>query len=102
MNRYVRNKLPELVTLCEKYPVKSLHLFGSAITGDFNPESDIDFLVSFNDNLSFEEYTDSYFSLHESLQALFQRKIDLITQNSLSNPYFIDEVEQTKQLIYAA
>ena len=88
--------------MCEKYPVKSLHLFGSAITGGFNPESDLDFLVSFNDNLSIEEYTDSYFSLHEALQALFQRQIDLITQKSLSNPYFIDEVEQTKQLIYAA
>ncbi|RZL31341.1 MAG: nucleotidyltransferase domain-containing protein, partial [Pedobacter sp.] len=34
--------------------------------------------------------------------SLFDREIDLVTENSLSNPYFINEIEQSKQLIYGA
>jgi len=33
---------------------------------------------------------------------LFKRDIDLVTENSLKNPYFIEELNETKQLIYAA
>ena len=49
-----------------------------------------------------DKYTDNYFELHYHLQDLFNRKIDLITENSLSNPYFIESLEETKQLLYAA
>jgi len=58
-------------------------------------------LIQFQE-LSHEEYTDMYFSLHEKLEALFNRKVDLLTERSLSNPYFIAKVEQTKMLLYAA
>ena len=78
-----------------------MHVFGSVCTDKFNEHSDIDILISFN-NLSVEQYTDNYFELHYKLQDLFGRKIDLLTDKSLSNPYFIKGMEQTKQLIYAA
>ena len=83
------------------YNVKTMYAFGSVCTDKFNDLSDIDLLISFN-NLSIEQYTDNYFDLHYKLQDLFNRKIDLLTDKSLSNPYFIKGVELTKQLIYAA
>jgi predicted nucleotidyltransferase len=101
MNSIVTKRLNELKTLCDLYKVKSMHVFGSVCTDKFNENSDIDILISF-DNLSIEEYTDNYFELHYKLQELFGRKIDLLTDKSLSNPYFIKGLEQTKQLIYAA
>jgi hypothetical protein len=101
MNSIVTKRLNELKTLCNLYKVKSMHVFGSVCTDKFNENSDIDILISF-DNLSIEEYTDNYFELHYKLQELFGRKIDLLTDKSLSNPYFIKGLEQTKQLIYAA
>jgi predicted nucleotidyltransferase len=61
MNRLVSDKLPELMNLCQRYSIKSLHLFGSAASGELTSKSDLDFLVSFNDELSIEEYTDNYF-----------------------------------------
>jgi hypothetical protein len=67
----------------------------------FNDKSDIDILISFKD-ISIEKYTDNYFELHYKLEELFNRKIDLLTENSLSNPYFIESIEETKQLLYAA
>jgi len=37
----------------------------------------------------------------EQLENIFNRKIDLITDKSLSNPFFIKSIEKTKQLLYA-
>ena len=78
-----------------------MYLFGSANTGNFNKESDIDILISFQE-LPFEQYTDNYFEIHEALETLFNRKVDLITERSLSNPFFIQSIDQTKHLLYAA
>lgn len=100
MNRIISDKIEELKKLCNIYKVKSMYAFGSVCTDKFNDNSDIDLLISF-DKLSIEQYTDNYFDLHYKLQDLFSRKIDLLTDNSLSNPYFIKGIEQTKQLIYA-
>lgn len=101
MDRVVLDRLDELKRLCNMYSVKSMYVFGSVCTDKFNDDSDIDILISF-DNLSIEKYTDNYFELHYKLQDLFGREIDLLTDKSLSNPYFIKGLEQTKQLIYAA
>ena len=81
--------------------MKVMYLFGSAVTSDFSQSSDIDILISFKD-ISFEKYTDNYFELHNTLVKLFQRKVDLITERSLSNPYFIVSIEKPKQLLYSA
>jgi len=95
------NKLKELQILCEKYDVESLYVFGSACTEKFDVHSDLDFLVTFQ-KLSIERYTDNYFNLHNELEYLFGRKVDLITNNSLKNPFFIESLEESKQLLYAA
>lgn len=97
----IENNKKELHQLCKKYDIKTMHVFGSATTSEFNNSSDIDILISFKE-LDFEKYTDNYFELHEKLQNLFDRKVDLITERSLSNPYFIQSIEKTKQLLYAA
>ena len=102
MNRIVTNKIPRLKELCMKYHVATMHLFGSAATDSFNDSSDIDFLISFRNDISLEEYADNYFDLLFELEDIFGRKIDLVTEKTLSNPYFIRSVEQTKKLIYAA
>ena len=101
MNRIISDRIDELKKLCNTYNVKSMYAFGSVCTDKFNDNSDIDLLISF-DNLSIEQYTDNYFDLHYKLQDLFSRKIDLLTDKSFSNPYFIKGIEQTKQLVYAA
>ena len=97
----ILNHKEEIQRLCVNYDIKSMYLFGSVTSTDFNENSDIDILISFKE-ISFEQYTDNYFNLHVELEKLFGRKVDLITERSLSNPYFIKSVEKTKQLVYAA
>jgi uncharacterized protein len=101
MNKIIEGKERAIKDLCIQYDVKSLYLFGSVSKGKFKKSSDIDVLVSFKD-ISIERYTDNYFELHYRLEELFKRKIDLVTANSLANPFFIKSIEETKILLYAA
>lgn len=102
MNKIVEEKLNDIIKLCENHGVKSLYVFGSANTNKFDKNSDIDFLIAFKENLSIEEYTENYFALQYELRKILKREIDLITQNSLSNPFFIQSIDQNKQLLYGA
>ena len=101
MQKIIKDNIDALKELCKSYDVKKLYIFGSACTNQFKDDSDIDILISFKD-ISIEKYTDNYFELHYKLEELFNRKVDLLTENSLSNPYFIESVEETKHLLYAA
>lgn len=100
MNAIVRNKRNKIIELCKSLKVKSLYLFGSATKDNFKESSDLDFLISFQDNISNEEYANSYFDLHHQLQQLFNRKIDLVTERTLSNPYLIESINESKLLLY--
>lgn len=102
MNTILHDKIEQLKELCRQYKVKSLYSFGSVNTAKFTKDSDIDLLIEFDSEVTFEEYADNYFSFREKLVELFRRKIDLVTQRSLSNPFFIADVEHTKQLLYGA
>jgi predicted nucleotidyltransferase len=102
MQKILENKIADLKKLCLTLGVKRLYVFGSVVSDKFNSESDIDFLISFAENLTIEEYTNNYFALHYKLGALFKRKIDLVTERTLSNPYFIESIDESKQLIYEA
>ncbi len=82
--------------------VSTIALFGSVAKETMNEESDIDFLVQFSDDLYLLDYADNYFSLLENLHALLGSKIDLVTEKSLKNPLFIEEIKKTKVELYAA
>ncbi|MFW5771559.1 MAG: nucleotidyltransferase family protein [Spirochaetota bacterium] len=101
MQKLIKERLEDLKDLCIKYNVQTMYIFGSACTENFNENSDIDILISFKD-ISIEEYTDNYFELHYQLEKLFKRRIDLMTERSIDNPYLIDSIEKTKELVYAA
>ncbi len=102
MQPILENRKEDLRTICQSLKVKRLYAFGSVVSGQFRKDSDIDFLISFADNISIEEYTNNYFSLHYKLRELFHREIDIITERTLANPYLIDSINETKELIYEA
>jgi uncharacterized protein len=86
-----------LSLLCQSYGVRHLDVFGSAVTGDFdNSSSDLDFIESFADR-SAGTYADQFLNLAEALEGLVGRKVDLVTEEFIRNPYFRETVEQTRQ-----
>ncbi len=100
MESAILNRLKSLKSVFQSHKVEKIYLFGSATNSNFNNESDIDLLVSFQENLDPLEKGELWWSLYDYLKAHFNREIDLVTESSLKNPYFIEEVNNTKQLIY--
>ncbi len=85
--------------LCEEYKVRTFSAFGSVTREDFTNNSDIDFVVDFEENDPFK-YTDLYFQLKEKLENLLKRQIDLIEDRAIKNNFFRQELNKTKVLIY--
>ena len=100
MNQIISEHIDELTKICESLNIKRMNVFGSAVSGKFNKESDIDFLIKFSEELTGEQYAENYFKLHYKLKELFNREIDIITEPTLSNPFFIESINNSKQLIY--
>ena len=89
-----------LASVCRRFRVERLYLFGSAADGRFDSErSDLDFLVTLEDQTP-GEYADNYLELARALEKLFGRSADLVTERSLRNPYFRETVFATRQLLY--
>jgi len=91
----------QIQTLCMKYRVSELFVFGSILEDSFSEESDIDFVVDFSD-VSLEDYADNYFDLKFSLERLLKRKVDLLESRAIRNPYLLESINFTKQLVYEA
>ena len=96
----VANLLEDIAALCRHYGVRRLDLFGSAATGTFDPDtSDLDFVATFADTRS-PDYADRYLDFADALEALFDRPVDLLTENMIGGPYFRQTVEATRQPVY--
>jgi predicted nucleotidyltransferase len=88
--------------LCRRLHVRRLELFGSAASGRFNPDtSDFDFLVEFEET-PLIGIADQYFGLLEGLEEIVQRKVDLVMERAITNPYFREGVNRTRAPLYAA
>jgi predicted nucleotidyltransferase len=98
----IQARRTDIAQLCRQYHVRRLAVFGSAVSGDFDPQrSDLDFLVEF-EPLEFGQYTKTYFGLLDSLAALFARKVDLVICKYVINPYMRQSIEASQALLYAA
>jgi len=74
----------------KQFHVRRIGLFGSVIRGEEREDSDVDILVDFECGHS---TLHNYMSLQRFMQALFSRKIDLVTTGSLS-PYIRPDIER--------
>lgn len=96
---FIKSYYQNIKLLCLQYQVLKLYVFGSILTKQFNSDSDIDFLVEF-DQIELQDYADNFFDFKYSLESLFRREIDLLEVKAISNPYFKKNVDYSKQLIY--
>jgi predicted nucleotidyltransferase len=97
---YLDNYKNNLTELCRQNNVKSLYVFGSVLTNRFCDDSDIDMIVEIDSSNSLE-YADNYFNLKFALQDLLKRPIDLLENKAIRNIFMREEIDNSKQLIYA-
>jgi hypothetical protein len=87
----------QIVTICGKYHVATISLFGSMARNEATEASDIDLLVSFSRPVSLLQMV----ALERELSKALGRKVDLLTEASLS-PYLRDYILKDRQLVYSA
>lgn len=71
----------EIKRFCQRWQVRELSLFGSALRSDFKPESDVDILISFHPAANWGLF--DHVQMRLDLEAIFQRKVDLVTRRAL-------------------
>ncbi|MEM6802434.1 MAG: nucleotidyltransferase domain-containing protein [Bacteroidota bacterium] len=98
---FLQVKLPEIFALCRKHKLKKLWVFGSVMSKNFRTDSDVDFLYEMDDtNIHESESYDCFWGFYDALQALLERPIDMVWYAGIKNPYFKEEVDENKCLIY--
>jgi uncharacterized protein len=102
MQSIITENINAIKDICKKHHVKEMAVFGSVTKDYFTDKSDIDVLIEFNDDISYEDYSTNYFSFEESLKILLKKEIDLVTKRFIENPYFLESIKQNKETLYAA
>jgi uncharacterized protein len=96
----LKERQADFIKICASHKVDRIYAFGSSITDHFDPaKSDIDLIVelAIQDPI---EYGETLLSLWNLLESFFGRKVDLLTEESIQNPYLRKSIEATKKLIY--
>lgn len=101
--REIAEKVEEVRRLCERYGVKRLTLFGSAVKGTFDPAtSDVDFVVEFEWHPDPLVRGRRWLDLWDELKTLFGRNVDLLVDSTVDNPYLRTAIDRDHVDLYAA
>jgi predicted nucleotidyltransferase len=95
----VEQNIEAVSQLFKRYKVENMYLFGSVLTDNFLPASDIDFLVNFG-KVKPEQYFNNYIDLKTELERIFNRSVDLIEEKTVRNPVLRRSIDRNKKLIY--
>jgi len=93
----LKNKIADF---CTKWKVSELALFGSVLSNEFRPDSDVDILVKFKADAGWSLF--DFVDMIDELKAIFGRNVDLVEQESLRNPFRRRNILAGKKVIYAA
>ena len=90
----IRQNISDNRERLKRLGVKKIGFFGSRVRGDETEGSDIDIIVVFEEG---QKNFDNFMDLHETLQELYDEKVDLVTPESISK-YILPYVE--KEAVY--
>lgn len=101
MKKYLQLHMddPRIISIAEKYAIRRISIFGSAIRDDFGPKSDVDLLIELSHERKY-----SYFDIleiQEQFEKIFLRKVDIVEKNSLRNPFRKESILNSAKEIYA-
>ncbi|MCW5942212.1 MAG: nucleotidyltransferase domain-containing protein [Fimbriimonadaceae bacterium] len=99
----VEARRSQIGTLCRKYGVKRLRLFGSALRPDWrSASSDFDFLAEFGPPPPGINPFDQQFGLQVDLEKLLGRSVDVVDWDAAKKPLFRQMAESLTKDVYAS
>ncbi|WP_448700783.1 nucleotidyltransferase family protein [Mucilaginibacter sp. AW1-3] len=96
MSNIIQNNLAQIKQLMLSYGVQSAYAFGSAVKNTMHPDSDIDFVISFPNDMDYSTYGDNYFELLYALQDLLKTDVDLVAEETITNPYLRQSIDNNR------
>jgi uncharacterized protein len=83
MNSMIQLPQEAIRSFCQKWKIQRLELFGSALRDDFRPESDFDFLVTFEPESRWSLF--DLVSMEIELTEIVGRKVDLVSRRGIEH-----------------
>jgi len=90
----------QIKAFCQRWQVVEFSLFGSAIRGDFNHDSDVDVMVSFAKTAAISLF--DLVQMEIELEELFEHPVDTVEKEALRNPFRRSEILGSARVVYAA
>jgi predicted nucleotidyltransferase len=92
--------LDAIPDFCRRWRVREFSLFGSVLREEFGPTSDVDVLLDFDPGAFWG--IDEWIAMRDELEALFGRRVDVVSRASLRNPFRRHEILRTRRVLHAA
>ena len=96
-------ELPDdaLAEFCRKWRITEFALFGSVLTEEFRPDSDVDVLVRFEKDAPWDLWDIP--TMQEELRAMFGRDVDLVDRDAVeqsANPFRRRGILSNPRVVY--
>lgn len=89
-----------IAEFCRRWKIRELSFFGSVLREDMRPDSDVDVLVSFEEDEHWR--LSDWVVMMDELREILDRQVDLVQRETLRNPYRRHEILRTREVVYAA
>ena len=90
----------KIAEFCRKWKIKEFSFFGSVLHKNFRPDSDVDIMISFNDDSRWSLW--DLGQMREELITIFGREVDLVEKEALQNPFRKKSIMKKRKVVYAA
>lgn len=103
MNAGYRIPIKEIESFCHRWRVTELALFGSVTRDDFDENSDVDVLVTFEPENRYTLF--DLVHMQEELRGIFGMEVDLVEKAAIErsrNPLRRKAILDSAEIVYAA
>lgn len=94
---YSQNHLAECA---RRWKITRIEIFGSWARGDARPDSDADLLITFSSEATWDLL--DIVVLKEELETILGRRVDLIEDGCVTNPFLLKSIMSSREVLYAA
>ena len=90
----------KIAAFCRKWKITEFAVFGSVLREDFRSDSDVDVLVSFEQNAGGSLM--DIVAMKDELKLVVGREVDLVEEGAVRNPFRRHSIMTNREVLYAA
>ena len=90
----------KIEAFCRKWKIAEFALFGSVLSEEFGPDSDVDVLITLQQDAPWSLF--EWVDMIDELKEIFGRDVDLVEKTAIRNPFRRHHILKSHRVIYAA